>query len=61
MSTPPHAHERERVAVVGSGLAGLLSAYLLARDGRYAVTIFESVRCAGTWEHASGTAVDQLR
>jgi len=42
MSTPPHAHERERVAVVGSGLAGLLSAYLLARDGRYAVTIFES-------------------
>ncbi|KAH9864180.1 hypothetical protein J1614_010114 [Plenodomus biglobosus] len=35
---------RQRVAVVGSGLAGLLSAHLLARDARqrYAVKIFES-------------------
>ncbi|KAI8935411.1 hypothetical protein NX059_007991 [Plenodomus lindquistii] len=39
----PHT-PRERVAVVGSGLAGLLSAHLLARDARqrYDVKIFES-------------------
>ncbi|KAF2853344.1 FAD/NAD(P)-binding domain-containing protein [Plenodomus tracheiphilus IPT5] len=44
MSAPPHPPQR--VAVVGSGLAGLLSAHLLARDGRqrYAVTIYESGR-----------------
>lgn len=31
-----------RVAIVGSGMAGLVTAYLLQRDGRYDVTIFES-------------------
>lgn len=34
-----------RVAIVGSGMAGLVSAYLLQRDPRqrYAVKVFESV------------------
>ncbi|KAF4978611.1 hypothetical protein FZEAL_5014 [Fusarium zealandicum] len=34
---------RERVAVIGTGLAGLTTAYLLQsdQDGRYAVTLFE--------------------
>lgn len=34
-----------RVAVIGSGLAGLTTAYLLARDTekRYSVEIFETV------------------
>lgn len=34
-----------RVAVIGSGLAGLTAAYLLARDTekRYSVEIFETV------------------
>jgi len=41
--------EREKVAVIGSGLAGLVSANLLVNDTRrrYAVHIFESV-----WAHA---------
>ena len=36
---------RKRVAVIGSGLAGLTAAYLLQRDPkqRYEVTVFESV------------------
>jgi protoporphyrinogen oxidase len=36
---------KQRVAIVGSGLAGLASAYLLHGDGRqrYAVKVFESV------------------
>jgi predicted NAD/FAD-binding protein len=36
---------RERVAIVGSGLAGLVSANLLFNDPRqrYAVRVFESV------------------
>lgn len=34
-----------RVAIVGSGMAGLVTAYLLQRDAshRYAVKVFESV------------------
>jgi len=34
-----------RVAIVGSGMAGLVTAYLLHRDtsARYIVTVFESV------------------
>jgi hypothetical protein len=37
---------QERVAIIGSGLAGLLSAHLLHGDRkqRYAVKVFESVR-----------------
>jgi 2-polyprenyl-6-methoxyphenol hydroxylase-like FAD-dependent oxidoreductase len=36
----------ERVAIIGSGLAGLVSANLLNNDPRqrYAVKVFESVR-----------------
>jgi 2-polyprenyl-6-methoxyphenol hydroxylase-like FAD-dependent oxidoreductase len=36
---------QERVAIVGSGLAGLVSAHLLHHDRRqrYAVKVFESV------------------
>jgi predicted NAD/FAD-binding protein len=38
-------HARERVAIIGSGLAGLVSANLLFHDVRqsYAVRVFESV------------------
>lgn len=40
------SHAKKTVAVVGSGLAGLTSAYLLARDSqeRYDVEVFEMVR-----------------
>lgn len=36
----------QRVAIIGTGLAGLSTAYLLHNDGhkRYAVTLFEQVR-----------------
>lgn len=36
---------QKRVAVIGTGLAGLTTAYLLRSDerGRYAVTLFEQV------------------
>lgn len=38
-----------QVAIVGSGMAGLLTAFLLSRDShtRYNVKIFESVRNYG--------------
>jgi predicted NAD/FAD-binding protein len=38
---------QQRIAIVGSGLAGLVSAHLLQgdRQQRYAVKVFESVRC----------------
>lgn len=37
-----------RVAIVGSGMAGLVTAYLLNRDvqSRYAVTLFEAASVA---------------
>lgn len=43
---PPPEHNGKRVAVVGSGPAGLSAAYFLARKG-YAVTVFEAAREAG--------------
>jgi heterodisulfide reductase subunit A-like polyferredoxin len=39
--SPPDERKNQRVAVVGSGPAGLTAAYFLAKDG-YSVTIFES-------------------
>jgi NADPH-dependent glutamate synthase beta subunit-like oxidoreductase len=46
MASPPTAKRRERVAVVGSGPAGLSCAYHLRRLG-YAVKVFESAPLAG--------------
>jgi heterodisulfide reductase subunit A len=43
---PPTDHRSGRVAVVGSGPAGLTAAYFLAREG-YGVTIFEAAPEAG--------------
>lgn len=42
---PEGKRPRQRVAVVGSGLAGLTAAYLLQHDSeqRYEVIVFESV------------------
>jgi predicted NAD/FAD-binding protein len=39
-------HRKSRVAVIGTGLAGLTTAYLLHHDKqkRYEVTLFEQVR-----------------
>jgi 2-polyprenyl-6-methoxyphenol hydroxylase-like FAD-dependent oxidoreductase len=40
------AKTKQTVAIVGSGMAGLVTAYLLHHDmhERYSVTVFESVR-----------------
>jgi heterodisulfide reductase subunit A len=43
---PPEDKKAERVAIVGSGPAGLTAAYFLAREG-YAATIFEAAPEAG--------------
>ncbi len=42
------AQDRERVAIIGGGPAGLTAAYQLARRG-YRPTIFESLPVAGGW------------
>lgn len=44
-----HPEKQIRIAIVGSGMAGLVTAYLLNKDTekRYSVTIFEEV---GTYE-----------
>jgi protoporphyrinogen oxidase len=41
MATPP-----QRVAVIGTGMAGLVIAYILRNDprGRFAVEVFEKVK-----------------
>ena len=45
-----NAESQQRVAVVGSGMAGLVTAHLLSQDGRrrYSVKVFESVGRAQT-------------
>ena len=42
----PDAARKSRVAIVGTGLAGLTTAYLLQNDQkqRYQVTLFEQVK-----------------
>ncbi len=42
----PDAARKSRVAIVGTGLAGLTTAYLLQNDQkqRYEVTLFEQVK-----------------
>lgn len=44
--TVTKSKEKQKVAIVGSGMAGLVTAHLLSRDPRqrYSVTVFESVR-----------------
>lgn len=47
---PGDTNAKCRVAVVGSGMAGLVTAYLLHRDtaNRYDVEVFEIVRLRGS-------------
>jgi NADPH-dependent 2,4-dienoyl-CoA reductase/sulfur reductase-like enzyme len=44
--TSTKSKAKQKVAIVGSGMAGLVTAYLLHHDlhQRYSVTVFESVR-----------------
>ena len=45
-NTKPQRTNKEKVAIIGSGPAGLMAAYQLAHQG-YAVTIFEALEVAG--------------
>lgn len=49
---------RRRVAVVGSGIAGLATAWLLARSGSHKVTVFEAGSYAGGHTHTVDVTVD---
>ena len=51
---------RLRVAIVGSGMAGLVTAFLLNRDrqGRFDVRVFEAVR--PRLESSPGSRIDIL-
>lgn len=44
--TSTKSNVKQKVAIVGSGMAGLVTAHLLHNDKqqRYSVTVFESVR-----------------
>lgn len=53
-------HARRRVAVVGSGIAGLGTAWLLARSGAHAVTVFEAGSHAGGHTHTVDVTVDGI-
>lgn len=46
MQEPSHSNGRTSVAVVGTGMAGLVSAYLLNKDPerRFDIEVFEAVR-----------------
>lgn len=48
-SKPVHINRKERVAVIGTGISGLASAWLLQR--RYAVTLFEGATRVGGHTH----------
>lgn len=43
---------RKRVAIVGSGIAGLTSAWVLSRDGGFDVTLIESEKSLGMDAHS---------
>ena len=49
-SPPDVSSRKERVAIIGSGPAGLSAAYYLAKEG-YPVTIFEALSVAGGMLH----------
>lgn len=49
---------RRRVAVVGSGIAGLATAWLLERGGEHSVTVFEAGAYAGGHTHTIDVSVD---
>ena len=48
-----------RIAIVGSGIAGLVSAYLLSR--RHEVTVFEAGDWIGGHTHTVDVEIDQQR
>ena len=49
----------KRIAIVGSGIAGLTSAWLLSRDGRFHVTLIESEKSLGMDAHSFDLAQTQ--
>lgn len=49
---------RRRVAVVGSGISGLATAWLLERGGAHSVTVFEAGAYAGGHTHTIDVSVD---
>src|SRR5688572_19965417 len=58
---PPPADLRTQVCVVGAGIAGLTTAYLLAREGKDVVVLDEGPVGAGQTERTSahlGSAID---
>lgn len=61
MREPAASGDRVHVAIIGTGLAGLTTAYLLQNDEntRYRVTLFEQVCCMETILCVS-RLVDQL-
>lgn len=58
-TSPPRQRPGQRIAVVGSGIAGLASAYLLAR--RHRVTLFESASRLGGHAHTVDVTLDGLQ
>lgn len=58
-TSPSRQRPRQRIAVVGGGIAGLASAYLLTR--RHQVTLFEADARLGGHTHTVDVALDGLR
>lgn len=53
-------HSQRRVAVVGSGIAGLATAWLLTRAGGHSVTVFEAGMHVGGHTHTVDVSVDGI-